>query len=53
LTAQHETVEGDLPIGPQYATGRKVTDEEMSQINLKRDHFHGEWNYLICPRANP
>ena len=33
----------------KYATGRKVTDEEMQQINIKRHTFHGEWNYVIRP----
>jgi hypothetical protein len=35
----------------KYPTGRKVTNEEMSQINIKRDKFHGEWNYVIRPTA--
>ena len=33
----------------KYATGRKVTDEEMQQINIKRHTFPGEWNYVIRP----
>jgi transposase len=33
-----------------YPAGIKVPDEEMAQINLKRDPFHGEWNYEILPR---
>ena len=33
----------------KYATGRKVTTAEMKQINLSRDSFHGEWNYVIRP----
>ena len=36
----------------QYPTGRKVTDEEMKQVNLKRHPFHGEWNYTIQPRSS-
>jgi hypothetical protein len=36
----------------KYPTGRKVTDEEMAGVNLKRDPFHGEWNYMICPRTS-
>ena len=28
-------------------TGIKVPDEEMEQINLRRDVFHGEWNYAF------
>jgi hypothetical protein len=33
----------------KYPTGREVSDEEMSHINIERDTFHGEWNYLIKP----
>ena len=32
-----------------YRTGRKVTDEEMSTVRLKRNAFHGDWNYEIQP----
>jgi hypothetical protein len=34
----------------RYPTGRKVTDEEMSRVNLERNRFHGDWNYVIRPR---
>jgi hypothetical protein len=33
-----------------YPTGIKVTDEELKQINIIPDAFHGEWNYTIKPR---
>ena len=33
----------------KYPTGRKVTDEEMERINIERNKFHGEWNYVIRP----
>jgi len=33
----------------KYPVGRKVTDEEMARVNLKRERFHGEWNYTIHP----
>jgi hypothetical protein len=33
----------------KYPVGRKITDEEFRQINLKPDTFHGEWNYTILP----
>ncbi|MDN5872563.1 MAG: ISAzo13 family transposase, partial [Nitrococcus sp.] len=33
----------------KYPTGHKVTDEQMRQVNIKRDEFHGEWNYVIRP----
>ena len=35
----------------KYPTGRKVSDEEMENINLERNKFHGEWNYVIKPKA--
>jgi hypothetical protein len=28
-----------------------VSDEEMKSVRLKRNKFHGEWNYVINPRA--
>jgi Rhodopirellula transposase DDE domain len=37
----------------KYPTGRKVTDEEMSRVNLKQDKFHGKWNYTIYPSTPP
>ena len=33
----------------KYEIGIKVTEEEMQKINLKKDDFHGEWNYEIGP----
>ena len=33
----------------QYQKGIKVSDEELKNINIKRDKFHGEWNYAIHP----
>jgi len=34
----------------KYQTGRKVADEEMQLLNIERNRFHGEWNYVIKPR---
>ena len=34
----------------KYRLGRKITDEQMAQIRLTRDVFHGDWNYTIRPR---
>jgi transposase len=34
-----------------YPAGIKVPDEEMDLINIRRDQFHGEWNYEILPRT--
>jgi hypothetical protein len=33
----------------KYATGRRITDEQMHRINLERHRFHGDWNYVIKP----
>jgi hypothetical protein len=33
----------------KYPAGRKISDEEMAQINLTPLRFHGEWNYTIHP----
>jgi len=33
----------------KYAVGKKVTDAEMKTIRIKKDKFHGEWNYTIAP----
>lgn len=33
-----------------YKTGIKVSDEEMNNINIKENKFHGEWNYKIIPQ---
>jgi hypothetical protein len=35
-----------------YPTGRKVTDEQMKGLSIKKDKFHGEWNYTIIPTAD-
>jgi len=34
----------------KYKTGIKITDEELAEIRIKKDKFHGEWNYTISPR---
>jgi hypothetical protein len=35
-----------------YQSGIKVSDEELAQVKIRRDKFHGDWNYEIQPR-NP
>jgi len=27
-----------------------VSDDELAVINLRRDAFHGDWNYSLIPR---
>jgi transposase len=34
-----------------YPAGIKVEDEELAKVRLRRDDFHGEWNYEILPRT--
>jgi hypothetical protein len=33
-----------------YETGMKVTEEEKMNLNIVRNDFHGEWNYIISPK---
>jgi hypothetical protein len=33
----------------RYGAGIKVSDAELAALVLKRDEFHGEWNYQIRP----
>ena len=44
LAIQSELDEGNYP------TGREVSDEQMEGLSIRRDKFHGEWNYTILPR---
>lgn len=36
----------------KYPTGIKVSDQEMKNINLEKNAFHGEWNYSVYPTNN-
>ena len=36
----------------EYPPGRKVTRLEADAVNLRRDRFHGEWNYTIDHRTH-
>ena len=33
-----------------YPPGRTVTESEFDSLYLRRDAFHGEWNYALLPR---
>ena len=33
-----------------YPKGRKVGDKEFASLRIRRNKFHGEWNYEILPR---
>ena len=34
-----------------YPTGVKISDAEMAELNIEPHRFHGDWNYVIRPRA--
>ncbi len=33
-----------------YPKGIKISDKEMSEIDIKEHRFHGDWNYTISPQ---
>jgi transposase len=35
----------------KYDKGRKVSNEELTRVNLRPSKFHGEWNYVIRPHC--
>jgi transposase len=47
-TATGLQVQAEIDPGT-YPVGRKVSDKEVDAVNLRRDSFHGEWNYTIVP----
>ena len=51
ITGMGLTVQCELDT-KTYPKGRVVTDQEMTEINIIRDEFHGEWNYTLRPRNN-
>jgi transposase/DNA-binding phage protein len=36
-----------------YQAGIKVSDQELAELAIERDAFHGEWNYRLRPREFP
>jgi hypothetical protein len=32
-----------------YALGVKVTDADLDAVKLRKETFHGEWNYTVVP----
>jgi hypothetical protein len=45
------TVRAELDTG-SYPAGVKVSDREVAEIDLRRDRFHGDWNYSLHPRPS-
>jgi hypothetical protein len=35
----------------RYPTGKRVSAKELRALQIERDDFHGEWNYVIRPRG--
>ncbi len=33
-----------------YPKGIKISDKQLSQLNIERDSFHGDWNYTVHPK---
>ncbi len=50
-TGKGLTIEAQLDTG-LYPRGIKISDQELAQVNIKRNDFHGEWNYLIRPQPS-
>lgn len=51
----HTITQANMPIKTRidentYETGHKISAEELSNLNLKKDSFYGEWNYQISPK---
>jgi hypothetical protein len=34
-----------------YPAGLKVSDQQMAELQLRRDKFHGDWNYSLLSRS--
>ena len=44
------TIRSDLDDN-SYPLGVKVTDDQMETLAIRRNSFHGEWNYTLSPRT--
>jgi hypothetical protein len=55
LIAHTKTRQGlhlEAAVDPKsYPLGVKVSDEELAEVKLTRDKFHGDWNYTIRPHS--
>ena len=34
-----------------YPDGIKISDQQMAELRLRRDTFHGDWNYAVLARS--
>jgi hypothetical protein len=51
----HTTTKAGLSIRSEldensYPTGREVTAEQLEGLSIRKDRFHGDWNYTILPK---
>jgi len=49
-TAKGLKVQAEIDSGT-YPAGTKIDDQELAGVRLKRDTFHGDWNYEIHPHS--
>jgi hypothetical protein len=50
MSAKGLTVHAELDSGA-YPAGTKIEDSELAGVRLRRDKFHGGWNYEIHPHS--
>lgn len=46
------SVHSELDTG-RYATGVRISDEQMTALALTRHDWHGDWNYTLHPDPHP
>jgi hypothetical protein len=34
-----------------YERGLRISDQQMAELQLQREKFHGDWNYKLLPRS--
>lgn len=51
MPTETDTVKDELDEN-QCPTQEQVTPEQMAQVKLRPEEFHGEWNYTILPHES-
>jgi transposase len=51
ITREGLTIKAELDTN-EYQKGKKISDKEMKNVNIRRARFHGEWNYKILPNCS-
>jgi len=52
VQADFSMIEEPSDHGPNGLIGSNSASVRMKQVNLERATFHGDWNYIIRPKAN-